>query len=500
MPIRMITSALTLLSMFSPVHAADPPIEIGSRLELMIDDHLVESFQGDARWELHHPVAKDVVLDHDAAWEGSGSNYHTIFRDGDLYRLYYRGAQFTIADGKLIEDHPAVTCYAESRDGIRWTKPKLGLFEFAGSKDNNIIWTSGRATHNFAPFKDTRPNVPEAERYKALAYAAKGRGLGVLASPDGIRWRWLSEKAVITDGAFDSQNLAFWDDVRHEYRAYYRDFRQGFRDVKTATSKDCLNWTEGEWLDYGNAPRQHLYTSQIKPYDRAPHLLIGLPTRYHDHGKLDWMEQLPEAEHRKLRAGVRSRYGTALTDTLLMSSRDRRNFHRWNEALISPGPQRPGAWNYGQLYTAWGFVETASPFAGAPNELSIYATEGGWTGKDTQLRRYTMRTDGFASVYASVPGGEMRTKPLTFEGEKLVLNFAGSANGFVRIAIHDMDNKPIEGFGLNDCVPVIGDSLERTVRWKGSADVSKLAGRPVRLRIVLKDAHLYALQFREEQK
>ena len=168
--------------------ADDKPIAIGSRLELMIDDHLIESFQGDARQQLHHPVAREIALNHDAPWEGSGSGYHTVFRDGDLYRMYYRGAQYNIVNGKLREGHPQVTCYAESRDGIHWEKPKLGLFDFEGSKENNIIWAGDRATHNFAPFKDTRPDVPADERYKAFAYAAKGRGLGVLASADGIRW------------------------------------------------------------------------------------------------------------------------------------------------------------------------------------------------------------------------------------------------------------------------------------------------------------------------
>ena len=493
---RILAGVILLLPMINATRADDAPIPIGSRLELMVDGHLVESFTGDARLVLHHPVPQGIALDHDAPWEGSGSNYHTVFRDGDLYRMYYRGAQFTIADGKLREDHPAVTCYAESRDGIRWEKPNLGLFDWDGSKENNIIWTAGRSTHNFAPFKDTRPDVPEDRRYKALAYAPRGGGLAAFASPDGIRWRLLSEEPVLTDGAFDTQNIAFWDKVRGEYRAYYRGFRDGYRDIRTATSQDFLSWTDGRWLEYPDAPREHLYTNQIRPYARAPHLLVGLPTRYKERGWSDSMKALPEREHRELRAGVQPRYGTALTDTLLMTSRDGTTFRRWNETFLRPGPERPGTWNYGHLYTAWGLVETAPTIAGMPDELSIYATEGGWTGSDAQLRRYTLRIDGFASTRASVPGGEMRTKLLTFEGKELVLNVATSAAGFVQVAIHDIDDKPIEGFGINDCSPVFGDALERTVTWKGGSDVSQLAGRPVRLRFVLKDADLYSLRFR----
>ena len=68
--------------------------------------------------------------------------------------------------------HREVTCYAESRDGIHWTKPELGLFEFNGSKQNNIVW-DGPGTHNFTPFLDTNPACPPDAKYKALA---GGRG------------------------------------------------------------------------------------------------------------------------------------------------------------------------------------------------------------------------------------------------------------------------------------------------------------------------------------
>ncbi|HQX51617.1 MAG TPA: hypothetical protein PLY87_14405 [Planctomycetaceae bacterium] len=141
-------------------------------------------------------------------------------------------------------------------------------------------------------------------------------------------------------------------------------------------------------------------------------------------------------------------------------------------------------------------METKPRIDGLTNELSIYANEGHWTGNEGQLRRYTLRTDGFASVYAPVAGGEMQTKPLTFEGNELAVNFASSAGGFIQIIIHDIDDKPIDGFGIDNSVPLFGDTIQRTVRWKNGSDVSKLAGQPVRLRIVLYDAHLYSLTFR----
>ena len=138
------------------------------------------------------------------------------------------------------------------------------------------------------------------------------------------------DRPVITDGLFDSQNLAFWDAVNGVYRAYWRYFSedpsqrtpdgkaQTLRNVMTATSTDFINWGTPTKLAYGDAPREQLYTSQIKPYFRAPHVLIGFPARYIDRGWSESMRALPDAAHREWRAGPNRRYGTALTDSLII--------------------------------------------------------------------------------------------------------------------------------------------------------------------------------------
>jgi hypothetical protein len=111
------------------------------------------------------------------------------------------------------------------------------------------------------------------------------------------------------------------------------------------------------------------------------------------------------------------------------------------------------------------------------------------------VRRYTLRPDGFASLAAPTSGGEMVTKPLVFQGRRLAVNFSTSAAGGMRVEIQDQQGKPIPGFALADCGELFGDALERSVVWRGGPDVSKLAGQPVRLRFVLHDADLFALQF-----
>jgi hypothetical protein len=111
------------------------------------------------------------------------------------------------------------------------------------------------------------------------------------------------------------------------------------------------------------------------------------------------------------------------------------------------------------------------------------------------IERLLLRTDGFTSVNAPWSGGEMVTKPLTFSGERLEINYSTSAAGSVRVEIQDAEGKPLPGFAANDCAENIGDEITRTVNWKHGSDVRKLAGQPVRLRFELKDADLYAFQF-----
>ena len=131
------------------------------------------------------------------------------------------------------------------------------------------------------------------------------------------------------------------------------------------------------------------------------------------------MRALPDRENRELRSSANQRYGTAITEGLLMASRDGVRFQRWNEAFLPPGVERPGTWQYGQQYIACHVVETASLLRGAPHELSLYATEDGWHGKGNTLRRYSLRMDGFVSLHAPMKGGELITRPLTFAGSKL---------------------------------------------------------------------------------
>ena len=249
------------------------PIDLTNRRELLVDHFLIDTLDG-AQQRLHRPTPKEVAIVHDQPWEGNTCYYHTVFRDGDLYRMYYRGAHAAMP---VIRASHQVVCYAESPDGIHWTKPNLGLHEFEGSKENNIIWT-GIGAHNFAPFKDANPECQSEARYKAIGHG-KG-GLYVFQSADAIHWSLMHDKPVITKGAFDSQNLAFYDTVRGRYVDFHRGFNKGVRAIMTCTSDDFLNWTEPEWIEFRDDRNEHLYTNQTTAYPRASQIFMAFPKRF----------------------------------------------------------------------------------------------------------------------------------------------------------------------------------------------------------------------------
>lgn len=483
---RLIT--LALLTMLASRGLAADVVDVGNRRELFVDTHLIERLDN-TRLELHAPRNMGVALQFDAPWEGAFCGYATVIRDGEVYRLYYRGLPEAGQDGSPRE----VTCYAESTDGITWEKPSLGLYEVRGSRDNNVILADAApATHNFCPFLDTRPDVPADERYKALGGTSKS-GLIAFASADGIRWRRLQEEPVYRDSGwvFDSQNVPFWSESEGCYVLYYRKAPERIRSVARATSSDFRHWSEPTMMTYGDTPAEHLYTNQTNPYFRAPHLYVGVAARFMPGRQVLSAEQAEAI-------GVNPRYFGDISDAVLLTSRGGNRYDRtFMEAFVRPGLGWEN-WVSRTNYPALGIVPTGD------TAMSLYVQKN--YGQPTaRLDRYEMRLDGFASVRAPYAGGEVITKPLRFSAAEqggaasgpceLQLNFATSAAGYVKVELQDADGTPLPGYSLDDAVEMIGDDLQRPATWKSGTDVSGIAGQPVRLRLVMKDADVFALQY-----
>ena len=455
------------------------PVELGTRREIFVDQALIHSLDS-LQLVLHEPRDEGPVLQFDHPWEGLFCGYATVIHDGDLYRLYYRGLPEAQADGSRSE----CTCYAESSDGIHWTKPDLGLFEVHGTRENNVVLADAApVTHNFCPFLDTNPAAPPEQRFKGVGGTSKS-GLIAYVSADGVLWTKLRDEPVFVDSGwvFDSQNVPFWSAAENCYVLYYRRSSDRVRAIARSTSPDFFTWTEPEQMTYSDTdsgtPSHHLYTNQTQPYFRAPHIYLATAARFMPGRQVITDEQAAEIN-------VHPGYFKDTADAVLMSSRGGSRYDRtFPGSFIRPGIGLEN-WVSRTNYPALNIVQTG------PTEMSLYVNQN--YGQPTaHLRRYSMRLDGLASVRAPYEGGTLLTWPLTFSGSQLLLNFSTSAAGGMRVEIQDDAGNPIPGYTLDDCQEVIGNEIERAVRWQGKSDGSSLAGRPVRPKIEMRDADLFA--------
>jgi hypothetical protein len=442
-------------------------LDLGIQLQLFLDDWLIERMDGLAL-KLHCPEPREIAIRADRPYETPTLYDPVILKDDHCYRLWYR---------TNFEAPPYYTGYAESLDGISWTKPSLHLIEYNGSTDNNLLWpVAGGDGHVLSIFKDGNPEAPAAERYKAIAISNHLEGIVGLVSPDGIRWKNLQPVPIIVgpegDPHFDSHNIAFWDEAQRCYVAYLRGWqRRHIRDIRRGTSVDFRHWSELEYLDLGDSPPEHLYKNAATPYYRRPDIYLMFPKRFLPERRLD-----PAHE-------------PGLSDIVFMFSREGRRWNRrFMEAFIRPGRDLNN-WHHRAIEVGQGLVPTGT------GEMSLYLVANYYT-PAVHIRRLALREDGFTSVHASYNGGEFTTKPLRSQGRELVLNYATSAAGSIRVEVQDTAGRALPGFALDDALEIYGDELERVVAWKAGMDLGGISGQPVRLRFVMRDADLYSLRFR----
>ena len=475
-------------------------INISNMRECFFDNTLVNNAKTTAQFLLHHPEEKEIVMVHDAPWEGDCCGYHNFIEDDGLIRMYYLGNDSARKD--------VVVCYAESRDGITWVKPSLNICEFNGSTDNNIIVDSSMVYNspldNFMVFKDDNPDCSPEQRYKAVAALRKDGQLGLrtMYSADGIHF--VNGRVLTTAGEFDTLNVVFWDEDANIYRCYFRGFHvegstemanwndEYIRDVRYMESPDFVNWTESKLLRFEDDEDYPLYTNMVQKYIRAGHILIGFPTRYWNRRK--WSKNYDELcgkENRRNRmTNDEDRSGIVMTDCIFMTSRDGLHFKKYNEAFMRPGAENERNWIYGDCYPARGLLETPSDTKGADNELSMYSHIDYRTDEPaSKLMRYTIRCDGFVSMHAGEKEKMLVTKKFTFEGSELYVNFSTSALGYMYFTLVDADGNRYES------CETFGDRIDRRIPFEDGV-VEKLSGKPVTLEVRMRDADLYSIMFR----
>lgn len=472
---------------------ADAPVLLKNRRELFVDDFLVrETARVDFRLGVPQPAGTALRLDR--PWEGRWGAYVSVVSDGKKFLMYYRG-------GFGAPNNEDLTCYAESADGIHWTRPEIGRFEVRGSKANNVVLGLGEptwATHNFSVFYDARAGVPDDERFKAtgggagnnpkLKFSGLTRGLYRFVSADGKNWRRLPGEPLFTDYALDSQNILTWLPEENCFAIYLRTWtgdRKGvkfaynsIRTIARSVSRDFTTWSEPERMTFEPGPVEDLYTNTTQAYFRAPQILVSMPFRFvRDRQVLD------EATFRNF--DIAPSMWKGVSDAVLMTSRGGTVYQRkFMESFVRPGID-PASWAARSNMPAYGLIQTR------PNEMSFFIVRG-YSSNQTRIERMAMRLDGFASLHAGYAEGHALTRLVTLDGARLSLNLSTSASGYAKVVLLDAQGRELPGFGAADAAELVGDAIDISAKWKSSRRLAELKGQPVQIKFLLRDADLYS--------
>ncbi|MBE6572288.1 MAG: hypothetical protein E7656_08590 [Ruminococcaceae bacterium] len=469
-------------------------------------DEITDNEKTSAILSVNKPDCAGISIDFDQPWDGNCLDFLSVIREEGFIRLYYEAWSYPSVG-------PIRVCYAESHDGGVTFKPvRVGLYEYEGSYDNNIVMPE--IPDNFTVTKDENPDCPPEQKYKATMSRYNkeldGNELVLLAAPDGIRFK---EIGVISTGlAYDTQNVLIWNRHAKKYFCYMRDYHsahtkcrdtlneESVRGISVMESADLVNWSEAKEINFvGNKEDYPLYVNNVFPYVYDDRYYIGFPVRYVE--RKEWnasFERLCGKAQRKWRMYdaqfAEPRFGLTLTDCLFMTSTDNYNWHRFDEACLVPGYEYRYNWLYGDCYPAvGGVIPTPGRYEGYPDELSVYVWKHHWGVAPTvKLERFVWRRDGFASYKAGYDEKKLVTKPVTFEGGNLSINFATSARGYIIIRILDEDGNPIEGFATCE---LFGDTVSRTVDFE--KPLAELWGKKVRFEFSMCDAQLYSMTFSE---
>jgi len=522
------------------------------------DEHLVESME-DVRMTMNPArVTGERLVVQDKPWEGKGilDMRQFVLKDGDLFRMYYAAVPYHFvpedpSDPAIKKQYGSIwkkpyqriLCYAESDDGIHWRKPDLGLCQWRGSHENNILLPNDDFPYVFSElegasvFIDPAARSPD-EKYKMFAKMKGVSGKVVVGqegdipittdkglpkaqysfgSPDGIHWRLLSTKKMNSHHS-DTQFSVFRDEELQKYVQYTRVihgsdgakdyYRKLYGDAKAsrnvvlkvgrAVSDDFLNWgpetvvIEPDATDLANSPeglvRMDYYGGNVSKYREAPRAYIGLPNAYY-HWKFDTTRQWWSGKHIQLPSTL---------DVQLLTSRDGIKWHKppGRRPFIGLGPKgtfySSTIWPDGQAHRVGD--ELWFYFAGldvSHKEQPIIKSHGA-------RGRAVLRLDGFISADADYTGGELITRPVLFSGNCLQLNVNTGAGGTCRVELLDAEGSPIEGYTLDDADEINGNYIRVRPSWQGNEDVSPLAGKPVKLRFVMRDTKLYSFQFLQD--
>jgi hypothetical protein len=451
---------------------------------LFLDAAVVEQQQGLTR--VFHAAEKhpgNPVLKADKPWEGVSAItgpyvYGTVLREGDKLRLWYQ----ILNKGNHVG-------YAESRDGIRWTKPKLGIIEFNGSKANNLCVSAfqpevtGGECHNPSVIRCPQATDPQ-KRYALYGFDGKAGHARVAYSPDGLYWKYVPETEKT--GLFTSSDVVnfFHDPYQQRYTATWKTHSRRGRAVGIAWSTDGLSWTkpfDGPVFvaDDLDPDATQIYGMPVFPYQG---LYVGLPwmycARYFKFGEYS-VKKLHEAQEDSPRT----------MEVQMAWSWDLINWTRPPERRQFIPRGAKGRWDGGMIVTARAPIPVG-------DKLHFYY--GGCDGLHDDKRvnaaigLATLRLDGFCSMRAGDTEGWLISRREPFRQPVVTINARTGTDGLVVAEILDRRNRVLPGFSKQDCVAFRGDALHHELRWRSAQFAAAPKADDYKIRFWLKNAELFS--------
>ena len=473
-----------------PYFASPPaviPIDVGR--QLFVDDFLIESTSFRRTHHLPTPAPESPVLRPEMAWETRKQNPMAMaFSDGvwwdpadGLFKMWYLAGPFT--------------CLATSTDGVRWTRPALGVTDYHGGKSNivNVPAIQRDSTTVWLDHEET----DAAKRFKMSYFRSS---LHILASADGITWR----SVLAGDDDWGRGGLQTGDRSTIFYNPFRKVWVHSIRSGRKAAggrcryysetkdlasrafrnTRDCSIWTCADALDkprpdYG-IPTQ-LYNLDAAPYES---LMIGLFSIWHGDSSDD---PSTDAMRRDAKEGR-----PKINLVKIGFSRDGFHWSRPDRRPFFPVSEKKGDWNWGNVQSVGGGCLVVgdrlffyhSGRAGKGMAGCVNPDGGGSTGLAF------LRRDGFASMDAGAEGGTLTTRPVRFKGKHLFVN-VDCPEGELRVELLDREGNVIAPFTRANCRPIAADSTLHRVTWEKAADLSAHAQKPLRFRFHLRKGKLY---------
>lgn len=477
--------ALLTLFCLSPLIGGDipdEPVEIGFEPQYFVDDYLVDNRWGNKQKKemvlrTFHPAKKH---DSNPLIAGEGG-YVSVKRDaesGHFKMWYQKSVTHRDADGNHQGTDYGIA-FAESEDGLEWTLPELGLLDWQGSMENNIVWKGPgerRASgHQILTVPETDRNGHEY----ILTYRTSGgdpadSGIRVIGSQDGIHWDRESDSFIHLVHS-DTCNSIVYDTKRERY-------------VMTCRAKDRYRRGRGEMIDTGASRRisrmesPHLWTEwkatpqTILNPDRLDasenfHAFYGMPLKYHAGiywGAL-WVFRFNDNIY-----------------TELTTSRDGVDFDRAVERVPLVALGKDGAWDDCMAFVSPDWIEIEDEwwfyYAG-------WDGDHGGHGREPGIGLAKIGKGRLVSLDGPKGGGGVVTRLLRWPGGDLIVNADASA-GEMNVRISDEKREPISGFDYSDREATSFDAVDQVVRW-GERSLDELAGTVLRIEFSIRDAKLY---------